>query len=312
MASQAIGLAEAVGLPCSHRVARPRAPWRWLPGQACPGVLELGLGADSDPLTPPWPDLLISCGRRSVSMAIAIRRRSRGRTLTVHIQDPRVDPRHFDLVVPMAHDGLEGENCVPVLTALHRITPERLEEAATHFAPILLDGLAGQGPRIAVLIGGSSRRHRLDPETSRRLAERLVAFGRRHGARLMVTASRRTGPENCAVLGETLRAAGGYFWDGHGENPYLGLLALANTVIVTEDSVSMVSEACATGRPVYTLALPGHMGRRLSAFHEGLRRRGLTRPFTDTLEYWRYPRIDETGRIAALVRERLAGRPDAA
>ncbi len=312
MASQAIGLAEAVGLPCRHQVARPRAPWRWLPGQVCPGVLEHGLSADSDPLTPPWPDLLISCGRRSVAMAMAIRRRSHGRTLTVHIQDPRVDPRHFDLVVPMAHDGLAGDNVFPVLTALHRITRERLDEAAAHFAPTLLDGLVGEGPRIAVLIGGSSRRHRLDTETSRHLAERLVSLGRRHGARLMVTASRRTGAENCTILGDTLRAAGAFFWDGQGENPYLGLLALADTVLVTEDSVSMVSEACATGRPVYTLALPGRMGRRLSAFHEGLRRRGLTRPFADTLEHWQYPTIDETARIAALVREQLAKHPDGA
>ena len=74
----------------------------------------------------------------------------------------------------------------------------------------------------------------------------------------------------------------------------------------------MVSEACATGRPAYTLALPGRMGRRLSAFHEGLRRRGLTRPFADTLEHWQYPMIDETARIAALVREHLANHPGGA
>ncbi len=309
MTSQAIGLAEAVGLPTVHKVVRPRAPWRWLPGHLCPGVLDLGLAAASDPMTPPWPDLLITCGRRSAALAVAIRRRSHGRTFTVHIQDPRIPPRHFDLVVPMLHDGLDGDNVFPTATALHRITRERLAEAADHFAPLLLDGQREPGPRVAVLIGGSSRRHRLDADATRRLADQLVALGHRHDARLMVTASRRTGEENAAILARAIRDAGGFFWQGGGENPYLGLLALADCILVTEDSVSMVSEACATGRPVYTLPLPGRMGRRLGAFHEGLRERGMTRRFTGEIDHWDYPPLDETGRIADIVREHMASRP---
>lgn len=308
MASQAIGLAEAIGLPTVHKVARPRAPWRWLPGHLCPGVL-LGLETGSDSLAPPWPDLLISCGRRSTPLAIAIRRHSRGRTLTVHIQDPRIDPSHFDLVVPMAHDGLEGDNVVPTLTALHRITPERLKEAAEHFAPRLLADWPGTGPRIAVLIGGSSRRHRLDEATSQALAARLIALQHDHRAHLMITASRRTGAANCAVIARAIAGSSACFWTGEGENPYLGMLALADFVLVTEDSVSMVSEACATGRPVYTIDLPGHLGKRLGAFHDRLRRAGMTRPFTGALETWSYTIPDETRRIAGIVRERLEDRP---
>lgn len=308
MTSQAIGLAEAVGLPFAHRVARPRAPWRWLPGTFTVGVLEHGLAPGGDPLEPPWPELLITCGRRSAALSIAIRRHSGGRTFTVHIQDPRVSPRHFDLVVPMAHDRLRGANVVPVVTALHRVTPERLEAAGRHFRARLLGEASTPGPVVAVLIGGSSRRHRLDPKTSRRLAERLVCMAEQRRARLLVTASRRTGAANSAVFEAVLREAGAFFWAGEGENPYLGMLSLADFILVTEDSVSMVSEACATGKPVYTLQLPGRKSRRLVAFHEELRRRGMTRPFAGVLERWTYTPLDETARIARIVQERMGAR----
>jgi len=310
MASQVSGLAEAVGLPYVAKVSRPRRPWSWLPGHLCPGVLN-GLTADSAPLVPPWPDLLITCGRRSTPLSIAIRKQSRGRTFTVHIQDPRIPARYFDMVVPMAHDPIRGENVFPTELALHHITKTKLTEAAQHFArrfaPL-------PRPLVAVLIGGRTRKHPFTQDECRRLTDRLDKLRQEYGAGLIVTTSRRTGEENTALIRERLAGDDTLIWSGDGENPYMGMLALADFILATEDSVSMVSEACASGHPVYTLPLEGD-ARRLTAFHKRLQQTGITRRFSDRLETWTAPLQDETARIADLIRAYLGERgvsfPDA-
>ena len=307
MVSQAIGLAEAVGLPTIQKTIRLRAPWRWLPGHLCPGSL-LALDPRGDRLRPPWPDLLISCGRRSVAAAIAVRRASRGRTFTVHVQDPRVPPHHFDMVAPPAHDGLTGANVYPTRTALHRITADRLAEAADRFRGRFAHF---RRPLVAALIGGDSRAYRFPVRRARELADQLIGAVEAAGGGLIVTASRRTGEESRAALAARLRRSDAEFWQGDGENPYLGMLALADLIVVTEDSVSMVSEACATGTPVYVAALDGG-SPRIAAFHDGLRTAGVTRPFLGELAPWSYAPINETGRIAEIVHARLDARLGAA
>lgn len=303
MVSQAMGLAEAVGLPTIQKTVRLRAPWRWLPGNVCPGSLR-GLDDHSDPLEPPWPDLLITCGRRSVAVSIAIRRLSGGRTFTVHIQDPRVPPRYFDMVVPPEHDSLTGDNVYSTRTALHRVSAQRLAQAANHFRD-RFDRLPR--PLVAALIGGNSKAYRFPPRRAAELADALVGAVKAVGGGLIVTASRRTGEESRAALDARLRAADAEFWQGEGENPYLGMLALADFIVVTEDSTSMVSEACATGKPVYIAGLEGG-SRRFTKFHEQLLAAGVTRPFHGRLEQWSYDPINETKRIADLVKAQIGAR----
>jgi mitochondrial fission protein ELM1 len=98
-----------------------------------------------------------------------------------------------------------------------------------------------------------------------------------------------------------------YFWDGTGDNPYFGFLALADYIIVTEDSVSMASEALSTGKPVYIAALEGG-ARRLDMFHKILQEQGYTRPFTGLLEQWNYVPPDDTQRVAQEIAARMKGR----
>lgn len=302
MISQVTGLAEAVGIPFTPKTVGLRAPWRWLPGHLCPAALH-GLDGNSDPVGgPPWPDLLITCGRRSVAISIALRRASGGRTLTVHIQAPKVPPDRFDMVLAPVHDGVAGANVIRTRGALHGVTPDKLAKAAERFAPQFA---SLPRPRVAVLIGGTSRAYRLTPEIAKDLATRLAGLAHGAGAGLMITASRRTGAENMAILREGLRGTGAQIWDGTGENPYFGMLAMADHLLVTEDSVSMVSEACATGKPVQTIALEGGTGR-LRSFHRGLVEDGHTRPFLGALETWDTKPLLETQECAKLVRERLA------
>jgi mitochondrial fission protein ELM1 len=143
------------------------------------------------------------------------------------------------------------------------------------------------------------------------LAESLVALARHHGAGLMVTPSRRTGADNEAILRARMREVPSVVWDGQGENPYFGFLGLADAIIVTCDSVSMISEACSTGKPVYLVALEGESAR-FRKFHEALLRAGMVRRFEDRtddgLDHWSYPPLDDTRMVAAEVRRRLAAR----
>ncbi len=247
---------------------------------------------------------MISSGRGSVAAALAIRRASRGKIFTVHIQTPYVDPSRFDLVVIPQHDSLRGDNVLVTRTALHRVTKEKLSEAARRF-----NGLLSHLPRplISVLVGGSNKHQKWSPETIEQMADQLVAAAGECGGALAVTISRRTGDANARMLRERLGTVPLFFWDGREENPYLGLLALADAIVVTSDSVSMVSEACATGQPVHVFHV-GHGHEKLRKFHQALMDDGMTRPFAGRIEHWRYDPPNETARIAKIVGDRFGAR----
>ncbi|WP_449232190.1 mitochondrial fission ELM1 family protein [Azospirillum doebereinerae] len=301
MESQCIGLAEALGLtPVVKRVSL-RSPWRQLSPYLRVGN-RFAAGPKGDPIEPPWPDLLIASGRQSIAPSLTARRLSRGRTFTVQIQDPQIAPRHFDLVVVPRHDKLRGDNVLVTRGALHRVTPSILAEAAARFAPRLA---YLPHPRIAVLIGGNNGVYSLTPAITGEVAEKLANLTRTHGAGLMVTPSRRTGADNEAILRARLSGLPAEVWDGTGENPYFGYLGLADVVVVTCDSVSMTSEACSTGKPVYVIELEGG-SPKFRAFHDGLYKDGITRPFDGTLDRWDHPLLEDTRGVADELRHRLA------
>jgi mitochondrial fission protein ELM1 len=216
------------------------------------------------------------------------------------VQDPRVAPTRFDLVVPPRHDGLDGTNVLPTLGALTRVTDARLAAARAQFA-----GMLAHLPRplVAVLIGGSNRAYRMTDAAMAALIAQLQKL-LAGGAGLCVTASRRTGQANAAALRAALQGKAAVLWDGHGDNPYFGFLAHADAIVVTVDSVSMASEACSTGKPVYVAPLPGGSAK-FRAFHAMLEREGYTRRFTGILEPFATKRLAETARIAAEVRRRM-------
>ena len=300
MENQCLGLADALGGTTTVKRVTLRAPWR-LATPYLPGVLWLGPSDRSDPLDPPWPDLLISSGRQSAGIALAIRRRSGGRTFCVHIQNPGLPFGLFDLVAMPRHDRKEGANVVVTAGALHRVTAERLEREAARFA----DAAAGlPRPRVAVLIGGSNEVYSLTPTLTGELADRLAALARDRGAGLLVTPSRRTGADNEAILRARLKHLPALVWDGSGENPYYGYLGLADIVLCTADSVSMVSEAASTGKPVYIIELAGGSAK-FRRFHDRLYADGIARPFTGTLDTWPYQPLADTARVAEAVLRRM-------
>jgi mitochondrial fission protein ELM1 len=302
--TQCLGLAQALGVRPTVKQIRLRSPWRQLSPHLRLGNV-MAISPDGDRLAPPWPDLLIAAGRQSVAASLAVRDSNGDRTFRIQLQSPGIGPEHFDLVIVPRHDRLRGPNVLTTLGALHRITPEALAEAAARFGPRLAHL---PRPRLAVLIGGNSRTHRLTVTTAERLAGELVDLAARHGAGLMISASRRTDAETEAIFRRRLAALPSVeFWKGSGENPYLGYLATADFILVTNDSVSMPSEAAMTGKPIYVLPLDGGSAK-FDRFHAQLSQAGIARPFSGALESWTYPPLNEAARIALEVRQRLAER----
>jgi len=300
MENQCLGLAEALGMRVERKRILPSVPWKYLPPPLWFAPLHAG-GSGSDPLKPPWPDLLIATGRATVAPSNAIRRASRGRTFTVQIQNPGVAFDRFDLVVPPHHDRCIGSNVLSTRGALHRVTPERLAAEAARVAPQLAHL---PRPLVAVLVGGTNRAYQLTPEIGRSLAQQLAILARARGIGIALTPSRRTGAQVEAALRAALAAVPAVVWDGTGENPYFGYLGLADYIIVTADSVNMVSEACATGKPVYVVDLKGSSAK-FRRFHDSLQADGITRPFTGMLEHWKYAPLDDVKRVAAEIRRRM-------
>jgi len=298
--NQALGLAEAIArrtpIQIITRHVELRTPWSWLPPGFVPWPRH-ALGLESDAIEPPWPDIFIGCGRASIPFALGIRDWSNHKTFVVQLQDPRVNPREFDVVTPPIHDRLEGPNVLPIVGSCHRVTPDRLDQAVLDF-PQALDELPG--PRFAVLIGGKSKRQDISAKRARDIADSLIAVQRETGGSLMVTLSRRTGNAARMQLRTYLAPHCAVFYEGEGVNPYFAMLGVADHIFVTADSVNMAAEAAATAKPIHILDVDGK-GGKLERFHQSLARRGCSRRFTGRLETWSYPPLLETDRVAAAV-----------
>lgn len=297
--NQALGLAEALGLTPVVKRIRLRAPWRWLsPSLRVGNAFAVGGGGDS--FAPPWPALLITAGRHGIAPSIALR--NVPGVFRVHVQDPRIDPALFDGVIAPEHDAVRGANVVLTKGAINRITQARLAAAREDFRA-LAEPLPG--PRIAVLIGGKSRHHDLPPDKAAALGARLAELARETGGSLLITTSRRTAPASTAALRQAVAAVGHVFFDAAtgGENPYLGFLAWADFIAVTNDSVSMASDAATTGKPLFVAAIPGKADK-LERFHAALAAAGITRPLGAKLEPWVYAPLADAQTAASALRAR--------
>ena len=304
MANQTLGLAEAVAPALGGTVVEKslvlRAPWRWLPPHAWLAPLA-AIDPHGDRLAPPWPDVLISCGRLVAAPARAAKRASSGRIFWVQVQDPGYASGDADLIVMPRHDGNGGDNAFVTLGAVHRVTSARLADGARRFGPSLAHL---QRPLVAVLLGGDNRVYRLTAARLSTLIGQLATLTKQ-GYGIAITTSRRSGPGLATQLRQALPDA--FIWSGDGDNPFFGLLALADAVVVTADSVNMVSEAAATGKPVHIVELDGGSAK-FARFHAAMRAANATRPFTGTIERWSYPPLDDTARAAAEVARRFTAR----
>ena len=296
---QALALATALGAPVRTLALPLRAPWAWFAPRRLPGGrLALAL-RERTQFAPPWPDLAIGCGRAAALLTRLLGDLSHGACYTVQILDPRIDPRHWDTVVAPTHDRLNGPNVLTPLGSLNPIDDAWLASGREAFP----DFAALPRPRVALLVGGPRRGIEFDAALAKQLIDTTRAVAA--GGSVLATVSRRTPPAFAAPLREALAALPGVFWNGEGVNPYPGFLGWADAIVVSPDSVNMLSEACAVGVPVYT-ACNAPLPDKLARFHAALRERGLLIDVGATRA--EVPPLRETQAIAAQLRARIAAR----
>ncbi len=199
-------------------------------------------------LAAPWPELVITAGRRNELVALWIRQRSPA-TRLVHVGRPWCHPSRFDLVITTAQYCLEADgNVLQVSLPLNQVDTARIDAARLRWG----DRFAGlPGPRTVVLLGGNSGGYVFDERQARRLGAELNELLAREPGSLLISTSARTPSLFAKQLLAGLRPPEFlYCYGDAGENPYFGLLAWGDRFVVTEDSVSMVAEAMATGREV--------------------------------------------------------------
>lgn len=295
--AQTAALAHYLGSPTERIAVRLRQPWRSLAPWLLRGDLH-AVGLDSAMGRRPWPRLAIGCGRTAAVALDALKRASGGRTRVVQILAPRAPLSRYDLVIAPAHDRLGAPNVLSTLGALHRIDAECLRQAHGDFAALA----TYPRPRVGLLIGGPARGVRIDRAYLARVLDLIPPVGS-----LLVSTSRRTPPALIDALTSALRQRTALLWRGpeDGPNPYLGILAHAERIVVSADSVNMLSEACATHAPVATLWPARRMEGKRARFLRALMDSGRLDDLAEPRGLRPIVPLRETASVAAEVRRRL-------
>lgn len=304
IANQALGLAEAVARQTEASCEVTTHILNHGPVfAALPPSLQLAARRD---FGLPDAELVIGCGRQAIAPLIALRR-SGSAAFTVFVQHPRTDPSRFDLVIAPEHDGLDGPFVETMIGSPSRITRDRIVTGTLAHAERLR---ALPMPRAMLAIGGPSRTHALSSDTLAQHIEaaRTLAAG---GYSLLITTSRRTSDTAQAAWQDFARQSDTVWLhtpDSVGENPYLAFLGGAEMILVTEDSTNMLTEACATGKPVFRLPMDGRPGK-FQTLYDALAERCSVRVWGVDRGSSAYKPLDETSHIAAILLRHLQAQP---
>lgn len=273
--SQLLGVAEALGWDFEEKKIE-YTKWVKLPNLVR-GSSTIGIKNESlDLLTAPYPDVVIGAGRRIFPLLRWIKKKSKGRTKIVQLMNPSAPFRYADLIVLPIHDGYKGsaKNVLQTVGAPHRVTREKLDEHKPKWENVLGKMPA---PRVSVIVGGPTKNAPFTKQMAQSLGLGVLDLS---PASIMVTTSRRTPAEVVDTLKSIFPKEKTFFYQygDEGENPYFGLLAWADKIVVTGDSMSMCSESCAAGVPVFIFAPEGTAGQKHMRFHNQLYQGGYAMP----------------------------------
>ena len=295
MVSQAEGLARALGLSYKHQSIRLKSFWNLLPPKLTPiseNLVKEKFVCDSK--------VIISCGRKSVIPSIALKKRLGKEIFTIHIQDPKVSLKHFDLIISPEHDNIKGDNVLTTKGAIHYLTKKEIKDNLNY-----LNVNKEKKKLVAFIIGGPNKYYNFNDQTIHQLFTKIKTIFTPDKYKVIIVPSYRT-PE------KIIKKAFDTFNFNHiviktvDKKAYLSALALADISVVTCDSTSMISEAAITGKPVYIAMMKSNKNnRRFKKFYSLLTDLGITRELKDSVEEWSYESLNEVNRVAPIIKTKM-------
>ena len=295
MISQVEGLAKALGLDFIHEKIELNNFWKMIPPKITPVkdfVFKNNISKKFN--------VVISCGRKSVVPSIFLKKKFGNKIMNIHIQDPKVSLNNFDFVVAPEHDGLEGINVLKSKGAIHYLTEKELEENIDYLKPRIKKKKV-----ITFIAGGPNKYYNFNNEIIEKIFVRTKKNFIDQGYQLIFIPSMRT-PQRI------INKAQNFFDDNQiiisdiDKKAYLSALSLADHIIVTCDSTSMISEAAMTGRPIYVAQMPTiKKNVRFQKFFELFKSLDIIKNLEDKVEEWNYKKLNETHRISGYIEKQF-------
>ena len=297
MISQVEGLAKALDIDFTHHKVELNHFWKLIPPNLSPISQSVFKKINHDDF-----DVIISCGRKSVIPSIHLKNTAKKKVFNIHIQDPKVNLNHFDLIVAPEHDAIEGQNVISTKGAIHYLTESEINENKDY-----LNSFIKKDKRKiwALIMGGPTKYYEYSRENIKAIFENLNNLNKQNNFQLVVIPSMRT-PKNI------IQYAKDYFGENHtvietiDKKAYLSALAISEKIVVTCDSSSMISEAALTGKPIYVANIsPKKNDKRFQRFRNLFRELNITRNLGEVVENWSYPKLDETNRVANIIKQKI-------
>ena len=296
MISQVEGLAKALDLDYFHEKIVLNNPWNFVPPSFTPKhklIFKNQIEKDYD--------IIISCGRKSVIPSIILKKNSNKKIINIHIQNPKVSLTNFDFVIVPEHDGIDGNNVFVSNGAIHYVTMDEIIENSNY----LKKKVQKDKDIITLILGGPNKYYDYTDENMINIFSKIKKNLDEKNLQLIVIPSNRTPTK-------TIQFAKEYFNNNRlvieniDKKAYLSSLALAKFIIVTCDSSSMISEAALTGKPLYVAMIPPRRrDKRFQKFRNLLESKNVIRYLENDLDIWNYEKLDETKRIAQLIKEKI-------
>jgi hypothetical protein len=297
MISQVEGLAKALDLDFIHEKIELNHFWKLIPPKLTPISESVYKKINHDDF-----DVIISCGRKSVIPSIHLKNVANKKVFNIHIQDPKVNLNHFDFIVAPEHDGIEGQNVISTKGAIHYLTESEINENKDY-----LNSFIKKDERKiwALIMGGPTKYYEYSKENIKAIFENLNNLNKQNNFQLVVIPSMRT-PKNI------IQYAKDYFGENHtvietiDKKAYLSALAISEKIVVTCDSSSMISEAALTGKPIYVANIsPKKNDKRFQKFRNLFKELNITRILGEEIENWNYQKLDETNRVANIIKQKI-------
>ena len=294
MISQVEGMAKALNTEYTHKIIRLSFPWNLIPPKLTP-ISEIILKDRIYLIESETPNLIISCGRKSVIPSILLKNKN-PKIFTIHIQDPKVSFKNFDAIIAPEHDSLKGDNVYSSKGAIHYITDVEINKAKNY-----LEGKVKGQKIVSLILGGPNKYYSFDEDQLKEVFDRIKSNFISNDYRVIVIPSIRT-PK--IIIDLTIKEFDGfgYIVSSVDRQAYLSALALANNIVVTCDSTSMISEAAASGKPIYVAHMKAKKNNyRFKRFFKLFKEMGITRDLGEKVDTWAYNKINEADRIATKI-----------